>query len=61
MKNADSMLKVILTEVDTSGDGKIQYEGELDERLRLKDLDAIAGRAPPLIRPRRSIRDDTAG
>lgn len=62
MKNADSMLKVILKEVDTSGDGKIQYEGELDERqrLRLNDLDAIAGRAPPLIRPRRGFRDDTA-
>ena len=27
MKNADGMLKKILKEVDTSGDGKIQYEG----------------------------------
>lgn len=27
MKNADDMLKKILKEVDTSGDGKIQYEG----------------------------------
>lgn len=60
MKNADSMLKVILEEVDTNGDGKIQYEGELDKRLRLKDLDAIAGQAPPPIRPRRGFRDDTA-
>lgn len=30
MKNADSMLKIILKEVDTSGDGKIQYEGRLE-------------------------------
>lgn len=30
MKNADSMLRIILDEVDTSGDGKIQYEGKLE-------------------------------
>jgi hypothetical protein len=28
MKNADQMLKAIISLVDTSGDGKIQYEGE---------------------------------
>lgn len=27
MKNADDMVRKILDEVDTSGDGKIQYEG----------------------------------
>jgi len=27
MKNADQMLKTIISLVDTSGDGKIQYEG----------------------------------
>jgi hypothetical protein len=27
MKNADDMLKAIMEAVDTSGDGKIQYEG----------------------------------
>lgn len=27
MKNADDMMKRILNEVDTNGDGKIQYEG----------------------------------
>lgn len=27
MKNADDMLKGIIEMVDTSGDGKIQYEG----------------------------------
>lgn len=27
LKNADEMLKAILSIVDTSGDGKIQYEG----------------------------------
>lgn len=27
MKNADDMLKQIVREVDSSGDGKIQYEG----------------------------------
>jgi hypothetical protein len=27
MKNADDMLKEIIRTVDTSGDGKIQYEG----------------------------------
>lgn len=31
MKNAEAMLKVILNEVDTSGDGKIQYEGKPGE------------------------------
>lgn len=29
MKNADDMLREILRTVDTSGDGKIQYEGML--------------------------------
>jgi hypothetical protein len=28
MKNADDMLKGIVRMVDTSGDGKIQYEGQ---------------------------------
>lgn len=27
MKNADEMLRTIISIVDTSGDGKIQYEG----------------------------------
>ncbi len=27
LKNADDMLKAIIGMVDTSGDGKIQYEG----------------------------------
>lgn len=27
LKNADAMLRKIMTEVDTNGDGKIQYEG----------------------------------
>jgi Ca2+-binding EF-hand superfamily protein len=27
MKNADDMLKSIIRMVDTSGDGKVQYEG----------------------------------
>ena len=27
LKNADQMLKAIISFVDTSGDGKIQYEG----------------------------------
>lgn len=27
LKNADAMLKKIMNEVDTNGDGKIQYEG----------------------------------
>ncbi len=27
MKNADDLLKEIIKMVDTSGDGKIQYEG----------------------------------
>ena len=27
MKNADDMLKQIMGQVDTSGDGKIQFEG----------------------------------
>lgn len=27
MKNADTMVKKILTEVDSNGDGKIQYHG----------------------------------
>lgn len=27
MKNADGMLKQIIREVDTDGDGKVQYEG----------------------------------
>lgn len=29
MKNADNMLKKIMNEVDTNGDGRIQYEGTL--------------------------------
>jgi hypothetical protein len=29
LKNADAMLKGIINMVDTSGDGKIQYEGGL--------------------------------
>jgi solute carrier family 25 phosphate transporter 23/24/25/41 len=33
MKNANGMLKLILEEVDTSGDGKIQYEGRLELRF----------------------------
>ena len=33
MKNADDMLKDIMRLVDTSGDGKIQYEGGLDWEL----------------------------
>lgn len=28
MKNADDMLRGIIQMVDTSGDGKIQYEGQ---------------------------------
>lgn len=31
MKNADEMLKRIMREVDTSGDGKIQYDGGCTE------------------------------
>lgn len=30
MKNADDMLKSIVKKLDTSGDGKIQYEGWSD-------------------------------
>jgi solute carrier family 25 phosphate transporter 23/24/25/41 len=29
LKNADSMLRQIMNQVDTNGDGKIQYEGTL--------------------------------
>lgn len=29
MKNAEDMLRRIMTVVDTNADGKIQYEGEL--------------------------------
>jgi len=41
MKNADDMLKGIVGIVDTSGDGKIQYEGPLRP---LQDFDE--GRYP---------------
>ncbi|PMB72743.1 Truncated non-functional calcium-binding mitochondrial carrier SAL1-1 [Beauveria bassiana] len=33
MKNADSMVKKILTEVDSNGDGKIQYQGNANSAL----------------------------
>lgn len=29
LKNADAMLRKIMNEVDTNGDGKIQHEGTL--------------------------------
>jgi hypothetical protein len=32
LKNADQMLKAIIGLVDTSGDGKIQYEGGFGTR-----------------------------
>lgn len=35
LKNADAMLKRIMKEVDTNGDGKIQYEGALSTVLAL--------------------------
>lgn len=34
MKNADSMVKTILSEVDSNGDGKIQYQGTHDPDIR---------------------------
>lgn len=33
MKNADSMVKKILNEVDSNGDGKIQYQGNTSSAL----------------------------
>ncbi len=42
MKNADEMLKDIVKKVDTSGDGKIQYEGVIWFILEAQVLGAIA-------------------
>lgn len=58
LKNADQMLKTILSIVDTSGDGKIQYEGVFGETGNAKcgagGLRRCVRRVPSLRRSRRA-------